>query len=85
MLNWSVQHAKAKFSELLDTCIEGQAQIVTKRGREVAVLVSIEEWKRLQAQAKPSLKQLLLADDARIDEVPTDKRNKKRRDIPTFD
>ncbi len=42
-------------------------QMVTKRGTEAAVLVPVDEWRRLQAAARPSLKQLLLSDEARID------------------
>lgn len=41
------------------------------RGAETAVLVDINEWKRLNAAARPSLKSLLLADFARTDfELP---------------
>lgn len=41
--------------------------MVTKRGAEAAVLVPLQEWRRLQMAAKPSLKQLLLSDQARTD------------------
>ena len=89
MMTWSVQNAKARFSELLETSIQSEPQIVTKRGQKVAVLVSIEEWERLQAQSKPSLKQLLLTNSARFD-MPDMRqihhnRVVKRRDIPSFD
>jgi len=57
---WKVQDAKARFSELLDVTINKGPQIVTRRGQEAAVLVPIEEWRRLQRAARPSLKALLL-------------------------
>ncbi len=86
---WSVQNAKSRFSELLDTSIHSTPQIISKRGQEVAVLVSIEEWQRLKAQAKPSLKELLLSDIARTDELVLprrqDNQQTKRRDIPELD
>lgn len=41
--------------------------MVTRRGTEAAVLVPVGEWKRLQAAARPSLKQLLLSDEARCE------------------
>lgn len=41
--------------------------MVTRRGAEAAVLVPLTEWRRLQSAARPSLKQLLLTDQARID------------------
>ena len=65
--NWPVQDAKARFSELLETCVREGAQVVTRRGEETAVLVPIEEWRRLCQLARPSLKQLLLTDFARGD------------------
>lgn len=78
---WPVQDAKARFSELLETCIAEGPQVVTKRGMEAAVLVPIEEWRRLQASARPSLKQLLLAESARTEAlVPA--RGKARRRAP---
>ncbi len=64
---WAVQDAKAKFSELLEACVTNGPQIVTKRGEETAVLVPVAQWRRLQAAAKPTLKQLLLTDVARAD------------------
>lgn len=39
--------------------------MVTRRGAEAAVLVAVDEWRRLTAAARPSLKALLLQDDAR--------------------
>ena len=39
--------------------------MVTRRGTEAAVLVPVQEWRRMQSAARPSLKQLLLSDQAR--------------------
>jgi antitoxin Phd len=61
MKSWPVQDAKARFSELLETCIKDGPQLVTKRGADAAVLVPVEQWARLQHAAKPTLKELLLA------------------------
>lgn len=62
---WPVQDAKARFSEFLERCLAEGPQVVTKRGAEAAVLVPVQEWRRLQAAARPSLKQLLLHEGAR--------------------
>jgi len=56
MAAWKVQDAKARFSELLDVTIKKGPQIVTRRGQDAAVLVPIEEWRRLQRAARPGLK-----------------------------
>ena len=38
---WQVQEAKARFSEFLEASVREGPQIVTKRGVEAAVLLSI--------------------------------------------
>jgi prevent-host-death family protein len=81
---WQVQDAKARFSEFLEACLTEGPQMVTKRGAEAAVLVPVEEWRRLQAAARPSLKALLLADDARADLVVPPRGRAKRRKAPTL-
>jgi prevent-host-death family protein len=64
---WQVQEAKAKFSEFLDKALHEGPQVVSRRGVATAVLVPIEEWKRLKKRARPSLKDLLLADEPRFE------------------
>jgi prevent-host-death family protein len=80
MSHWQVQDAKARFSELLDTCLEQGPQVVTKRGVEAAVLVPIGQWRRMEA-ARPTLKQLLLAPEPRF-ELPIPPRGRLRRRPP---
>lgn len=79
MQAWPVQDAKARFSEFLEACMHQGPQLVTKRGAEAAVLVPVSEWRRLNAAAKPSLKALLLCEEARMDDWPVPTRGKARR------
>jgi antitoxin Phd len=65
MKSWPVQDAKARFSELLATCLRDGPQLVTKRGADAAVLVPAHEWHRLCRDARPTLKDLLLSGEAR--------------------
>lgn len=82
MQTWPIQDAKARFSEFLETCLTQGPQMVTKRGAEAAVLVPVDEWNRLQAAARPSLKQLLLSEQGRsVLVVPA--RGTARRRSPT--
>jgi len=82
---WPVQDAKARFSELLDTCLKDGPQVVSRRGMEAAVLVPIEDWRRLQQAARPTLKELLLANAPRGD-IPVPPRGRSRRRAPpSFD
>ena len=64
---WQVQEAKARFSEMLKASLADGPQIVIKRGVEIAVLVPIEQWRRLVRMTKPDLKELLLAPEPRTD------------------
>lgn len=79
MQTWAVQDAKARFSEFLDACLAQGPQMVSRRGAETAVLVPVELWKRLQASAQPSLKDLLLSDKARGDLVLPQRGQARRR------
>ena len=79
MKTWPVQDAKARFSEFLDACITDGPQMVTKRGTEAAVLVRVDEWRRLKATARPSIKQLLLLDVGRTDSLTSPRGVARRR------
>jgi antitoxin Phd len=73
---------QARFSEFLEKCLAEGPQMVTERGAEAAVLVPADEWRRLQASARPSLKELLLSEQARaVIVVPA--RGQARRRAPT--
>lgn len=61
MSGWPVQEAKARFSEMLQATLTRGPQLVTLRGVEAAARVSVEEWYRLEARARPSLKEFLTA------------------------
>jgi PHD/YefM family antitoxin component YafN of YafNO toxin-antitoxin module len=58
--------------------------MVTRRGTEAAVLVPVQEWRRLQSAARPSLKQLLLSDQARTDMVVAPRGQAKRRRVESM-
>ncbi|MCE2916312.1 MAG: type II toxin-antitoxin system Phd/YefM family antitoxin [Rubrivivax sp.] len=81
MQSWPVQDAKARFSEFLDACLASGPQLVTRRGSEAAVLVPVDEWRRLTAAARPSLKALLLADGARSDTLVPGRGRAQRRKV----
>jgi antitoxin Phd len=69
MKSWQLQEAKARFSEFLDAALKKGPQVVTRRGVEAAVLVPIEEWRRLQRESRPNIKELLLGDGPRFEDI----------------
>jgi prevent-host-death family protein len=59
-MRWQLQEAKQRFSELLRHARAHGPQVVTKHGQEVAVVVSIEDYRRLTEEL-PSFKEFLTA------------------------
>lgn len=45
---WQIQEAKNKLSEVVDGAIEHGPQILTRRGEEVAVVLSLSEYLQLK-------------------------------------
>ncbi|HTS35532.1 MAG TPA: type II toxin-antitoxin system Phd/YefM family antitoxin [Candidatus Solibacter sp.] len=84
MQSWQLQEAKARFSEFLDAAIEKGPQMVTRRGVEAAVLVPIEEWRRLQQNKKPDIKELLLA-GPKFENLVPDRHRRRRRPPVEFE
>lgn len=78
---WPVQDAKARFSEMLDTCLKKGPQLVTRRGVDAAVLVPVDQWQRLANDSRPTLKALLLSDAGR-GELSIPPRGERRRRKP---
>lgn len=48
---WSVAEAKARLSELLDRAVNDGPQAITRRGREIAVVVDADEWHRKSSRS----------------------------------
>lgn len=80
---WQMQEAKARFGELVRKAAAEGPQIVTYRGSDTAVVLSIKEFRRLEA-ARPSFVEHLLSgpklDDETI-ELINDRSRDPGRDI----
>jgi prevent-host-death family protein len=76
---WSIADAKARLSELLEHVINDGPQAITRRGEEIAVVVSIEEWQR-KTKRSGSLAEFLAASPLRDSELEID-----RVEIPARD
>jgi antitoxin Phd len=46
---WQLQEAKNKFSRVVDDAVNSGPQIITKRGVEVAIVISYAEYQRMIA------------------------------------
>lgn len=84
MNHWSVQDAKARFSEFLRAALKDGPQMVTLRGAEAAVLVPADQWRRLNSERRPTMKQLLLSDGPRFD-LAIERRQDLMHPPPSFE
>lgn len=50
---WQIQEAKNKLSEVVEEAIESGPQILTRRGLEVAVVLSYPEYLQLKRKQAP--------------------------------
>lgn len=56
---WQLQEAKSRFSQLVESVLASGAQIVTRHGKKVAVVIPYEEYERLTSR-KGTLSNFLL-------------------------
>ncbi len=83
MRKWQMQDAKAKFGEVVKRASSEGPQIVTYRGADAAVILSMEEYRRLDA-GRANFVEFLLSgpkwDDETIAEI-NDRSKDAGRDI----
>ena len=46
-MRWQLQQAKQRFSELVRTAHDDGPQVVTRHGEDVAVVVAIDDYRRM--------------------------------------
>ncbi len=60
MTKWPVKDAKSRFSELIELAETQGPQVVTRYGKDRAVILSIEDFRKLES-AMPDFKDYLLS------------------------
>jgi prevent-host-death family protein len=67
MNHWQLNEAEHELERIVDLAIQQEPQTIVRDGREVAVVLSIEEYRRLRASdptasqpGRPTLKDVLL-------------------------
>jgi prevent-host-death family protein len=59
-MRWQLQEAKQRFSELVRTAHDNGPQVVTRHGEAVAVVVAIDDYRRITGRV-PDFKDFLLS------------------------
>ncbi len=63
---WQLQEAKARFSEVVERALEGEAQVVTRRGEKAVAVIAYEEYERLTHRQKTLLEVFQSAPDVEL-------------------
>lgn len=83
MKHVSVFEGKNKFSELVANAAKGEPQVITKNGKETAVVISFTEYQKLKAK-KGSLSELLLNSPLRGSGIDLTRSKDLGRPAPDF-
>ena len=78
MGKWPVHEAKRRFSELIERSKDGP-QVITRHGKEHAVILSPDDYHRLEA-AKPDFRAYLLSGPT-VDELIIERPSDRGRDV----
>ena len=79
MHKWQLHEAKNKLSNLVEIAMNGKIQIITKRGKDAAIIIGIKEYKKLKGQ-KSNLKEFLLS-SPQIDDFEVTRHKAKSREV----
>lgn len=52
MVEWSLQDAKNRFSAVVNAALDGNPQLVTRRGQPAVMVIAVAEYERLR-QGEP--------------------------------
>jgi prevent-host-death family protein len=77
---WTVADAKARLSEVIETARRDGPQTITKNGRPMAVVVSVEEWERKTTRSG-SLAEFLLKSPLRGADLDIERAQDEAREI----
>lgn len=80
MIQWQVQEAKQRFSEVIRAAESGEVQVITRHGQPVAVVLDMANYRHLRGESV-SLMNYLRADAAEDDDFAIERSGEGPRDI----
>lgn len=78
MTRWQLQQAKQQFSRVVELARSEGPQLVTRHGREVAVVVDVDDYRRMRSER--DFKRFLLS-APHLDELPIERSKDPARTI----
>ena len=79
---WQLQDAKNKFSQLVNLALSEGPQLVTRNGKDAAIVLSVETYRTL-TKTKPSLNKFLLS--VSFDDFEIERETNFTREDVSFD
>jgi prevent-host-death family protein len=79
-IKWQMQEAKARFAELVRKAGSEGPQVVTHRGVDTAVILSMDDYMRMQPQKKSLVEYLMSG--PKFDDETVDLINQRSKDPP---
>lgn len=79
MARWQLQQAKQQFSRVVDLARREGPQLVTRNGKEVAVVLDVEEYRRLRSD-EGAFKRFL-ASAPELDTLPIERSAEQARTV----
>ena len=79
-MSWQLQEARNKLSKVVEEARKSGPQVITVRGKEAAVVLSIEDYRRI-APKKESLADFLLRSPLRGSGIVIERERDFERDI----
>lgn len=80
-MSWQVQEAKQRFSEVLREATAGGPQMITKHGEEIAVVLSIDDYRQIVQPRRPLSEYLLAMPKGDDLDLPRDRSDFRSLDI----
>lgn len=78
MRRWQLQQAKQQFSRVVELARSEGPQLVTRHGREVAVVVDVDDYRRMRSER--DFKRFLLS-TPHLDELPIERSKDPARTV----
>jgi prevent-host-death family protein len=79
MQTWQIQEAKSHFSAVIDCAIAQGAQLVTRRGQNVAIILSVKDYEQMSGNKSNLMNVLMNAPKG--DVLTIERANEGVRDI----
>ena len=78
---WPASEAKARLSELLDAALRGEPQIITRRGNEAVVVVSVRSYRAKVERRGGSLSEFFARSPHRDVDIAPPRDRRAGRDV----